>query len=123
MQDYNITQDFKYSEFKCKDGTDVPEAYQIYMQICATELQLLRNEINKPIIITSAYRTPEHNKKVGGTTSSYHLQAKAVDIKVNGMKPYDLAIWAARVTSFMGFGIANSFIHLDLRNKFTIFKY
>lgn len=123
MEDYFITPNFKYSEFKCKDGTDVPEAYQIYMQICATELQLLRNEINKPIIITSAYRTEAWNKKVGGTTSSYHLQAKAVDIKVIGMKPYDLAIYASRYTSFMGFGIADSFIHLDLRNKFTIFKY
>lgn len=124
MQDYNITQDFRYSEFICKDGTEVPEAYQIYMQICATELQLLRNEINKPIIITSAYRTPEYNAKLKNSSkTSYHLQAKAVDIKVIGMKPYDLAIYASRYTSFMGFGIADSFIHLDLRNKFTIFKY
>jgi uncharacterized protein YcbK (DUF882 family) len=123
MEDYNITQNFKYSEFICKDGTEVPEIYKENMEVCATELQILREELGKPIIITSAYRTPEWNKKVGGKPNSYHLRMEAVDIKVKGMKPYDLAIWAARETNFNGIGIADSFIHLDLRNKFTIFKY
>ena len=123
MEDYNITQNFRYSEFICKDGTGVPEIYKENMEVCATELQILREELGKPIIITSAYRTPEWNKKVGGKPNSYHLRMEAVDIKVKGMKPYDLAIWAARETNFQGIGIADSFIHLDLRNNFTVFKY
>jgi len=123
MEDYYITPNFKYSEFICKDGTEVPEDLKIYMEIVATELQMLRNEIDKPIIITSAYRTPAYNKKVGGKPASYHLKMQAADIRVPGMKPYDVAIYAARYTNFGGFGIANSFLHLDLRGNFTIFKY
>ena len=123
LQDYNITKNFKYSEMICKDGTEVPDQYQNYMLICVTELQALRDKLGKPITITSAYRIPAWNKQVGGTRNSYHLKAQAVDIKVKGLKPYDLAIWAARYTNFNGFGIADSFIHLDLRSRFTIFKY
>ena len=93
------------------------------MELIATELEFLRCEINKSITITSAYRTKKHNAAVGGKPNSYHLNMKAVDVRVNGMKPYDLAIYAARYTNFKGFGIANSFIHLDLRPNFTIFKY
>jgi len=123
MEDYYITPNFKYSEFICKDGTEVPEELKIYMEIVATELQMLRNEIDKPIIITSAYRTPAYNKKVGGKPASYHLKMQAADIRVPGIKPYDVAVCAARYTNFGGFGIANTFLHLDLRGNFTIFKY
>ena len=35
-----------------------------------------------PIIITSGYRSPELNKKVGGSPTSNHLTGCAVDIKV-----------------------------------------
>jgi hypothetical protein len=123
MQDYNITKNFKYSEFICKDGTEVPDQYQNYMLICATELQLLRDKLSRPITITSAYRTKNYNQSIGGVRNSYHLKSQACDIKVKGIKPYDLAIYAARYTNFNGIGIADSFIHLDLRNRFTIFKY
>jgi hypothetical protein len=30
--------------------------------------------------VTSTYRSPEHNRRVGGVANSYHLQGKAIDI-------------------------------------------
>ena len=39
-----------------------------------------------PIIITSGYRSPELNKKVGGSPTSNHLTGCAVDIRVNGIE-------------------------------------
>ncbi len=48
----------------------------------------LGGEINTdaPIIITSGYRSPELNKKVGGSTTSNHLTGCAVDISVAGIE-------------------------------------
>ena len=39
-----------------------------------------------PIIITSGYRSPELNKKVGGSPTSNHLTGCAVDIRVAGIE-------------------------------------
>ncbi|HEY0629884.1 MAG TPA: D-Ala-D-Ala carboxypeptidase family metallohydrolase, partial [Sphingomicrobium sp.] len=30
--------------------------------------------------VTSTYRSPEHNRRVGGVANSYHLRGKAIDI-------------------------------------------
>ena len=38
----------------------------------------------EPIIITSGYRSPELNRKVGGVATSNHLTGCAVDIRVAG---------------------------------------
>ena len=45
-------------------------------------------EINTdtPIIINSGYRSPELNKKVGGSPTSNHLTGCAVDIRVYGIE-------------------------------------
>lgn len=37
-------------------------------------LQALRNALGKPMIINSAYRSPEHNRRVGGAKASQHLE-------------------------------------------------
>ena len=41
-------------------------------------------EGEEPVIITSGYRSPELNRKVGGVATSNHLTGCAVDIRVVG---------------------------------------
>ena len=48
-------------------------------------LQIIRNELQLPIIVNSAYRSPEVNAKVGGVLSSYHVKGLAADIKCADM--------------------------------------
>ena len=43
-------------------------------------------DTEEPIIITSGYRSPELNKKVGGSPTSNHLTGCAVDIRVYGIE-------------------------------------
>ena len=46
----------------------------------------LGGEKDTPIIINSGYRSPELNKKVGGSPTSNHLTGCAVDIRVSGIE-------------------------------------
>ena len=43
-------------------------------------------DTEEPIVINSGYRSPELNKKVGGSPTSNHLTGCAVDIKVYGIE-------------------------------------
>ncbi len=80
------------------------------------KLDSLRGLMASPLILTSAYRCPEHpeeiKKKKGGT----HTQGIAVDIRVFGIEQIRL-VKHAYDTGFRGFGIANTFLHIDLRRE------
>lgn len=80
-----LTKNFNLEEFRCKDGTPVPEELIENVTRLAEQLQVLRDAIGKPINILSGYRTEEHNKKIGGAPNSYHIKAMAADIQVKGM--------------------------------------
>ena len=78
------------------------------------KLQALRNAIGKPLIVNSAYRSPEHNKAVGGVPDSKHLDAQAYDVS---MANHDPIIFEARARAcgFTGFGhyVSKNFMHID----------
>ena len=48
-------------------------------------LDPLRRLYGKPIVITSGYRCPELNQKVGGVANSWHTQGNAADIHVTSL--------------------------------------
>lgn len=80
------------------------------------KLQALRVKLGRPLYVRSAYRSPYHNKKVGGAKFSMHLKAKAFDINmVNHSTDEFLA--AAKSVGFTGFGFypksTSPFIHVD----------
>ena len=56
-------------------------------------LDPLREKVKKPVAITSGHRSPELNLKVGGSDTSDHLVTCAVDITVEGLTSYQLAIF------------------------------
>ena len=84
----NIT-NFTFSELiKTDTGLDnTPSDMNVLSNICrlAAFLQTVRNELHLPIIVNSAYRSPEVNAKVGGVSSSYHCKGLAADIKCADM--------------------------------------
>ena len=55
-------------------------------------LQPLRDKFG-PIVVTSGYRSPELNKKIGGSTTSHHCYGYAADFEVLGMDNRELAIY------------------------------
>jgi len=54
-------------------------------------LERVRDCVGRPIMISSAYRSPDVNAKIGGSPTSDHMQGLAADIKVNGLAPASVA--------------------------------
>ena len=80
---------FSFSELiKTDTGlNNTPNDMNVLSNLCrlAAFLQTIRNELHLPIIVNSAYRSPEVNAKVGGVSSSYHVKGLAADIRVSDM--------------------------------------
>lgn len=116
-----LTTNFDIDEFRCQDGTPVPAVYLHNVRELAFNLQVLRDEINKPIIISSGYRTVEHNRKTPNSAkNSKHLLAQAADIKVKGMKPkavYDIIEKLIEQGKMKQGGLKayKTFVHYDVR--------
>jgi zinc D-Ala-D-Ala carboxypeptidase len=79
------------------------------------KLQALRDRLGKPMIVRSAYRSPEHNRAVGGAPASKHMQGTAFDIAMANHDPVAFEA-AARAVGFLGFGYypRSGFMHIDL---------
>ena len=69
--------------------------------------------------ITSAYRSPEYNQKVGGAKGSMHQQGKATDIIMSNYNKTDRArfIDIAIEEGIRGVGLYNTFTHIDIGGK------
>lgn len=116
-----LTKNFNREEFDCKDGTEVPCEYILNVKEVADNLQVLRDYLEVPVIVTgSGYRTPSHNKKVGGAKFSQHLTASGADINAKGYKPKQLAeviellILKGKMKQG-GIGVYPNFVHYDIR--------
>ena len=79
------------------------------------KLQVLRKIIGKPLVINSAFRSPSHNKAIGGEPNSKHLLGIAFDISLNGHDRYRLT-HAAEEVGFMGIGQYDTWLHTDARD-------
>lgn len=79
------------------------------------KLQALRDRLDKPLIVRSAYRSPEHNRAVGGAKASKHMDGTAFDIAMANHDPAAFEA-AARAVGFLGFGYypRSGFMHIDL---------
>jgi uncharacterized protein YcbK (DUF882 family) len=113
---------FKLSEFHSKDGVKVPQDLYCNLQKLIDNLDVLRDELKSTIRINSGYRSPQHNKNVGGVSNSYHLKAMAADIAVSGYTPSQVKQTIEKLIKSGkmkqgGIGLYNTFVHYDIGNK------
>lgn len=115
----SLSRNFKVREFRCNDGSDKVLIDSELVRI----LQQIRNYFGKAITITSGYRTESYNKKIGGAVGSMHVRGKAADIKVSGVDPIKVAVYASKILgdrggvelASYGEGI-DGYIHIDVRS-------
>ena len=107
-----LSTNFRVNEFACEDGSDVVFVSDGLVQV----LQAIRSHFGRAVTVSSGYRTPSHNKKVGGAEYSQHLYGLAADITVKGIKPKTVAAYAeTMLPGTGGIGVYDWGIHIDVR--------
>ena len=107
-----VSKDFYLYEFESRDTQEVKLDPRL-----VTLNQAFRDRVGIPYTPNSAYRTPERNKRVGGSPKSQHLTGKAIDIPL--LKGYTIEEMAgiAEELGFTGIGLYRNFIHVDTREE------
>lgn len=106
----DLSEHFSADEFKCKDGS----THSIDPRLIEM-LEQIRAHFNAPVRITSGYRSPSYNRKIGGSRNSYHMRGMAADIKVEGVAPSQVYAYCNRAFATGGVGRYASFTHVDCR--------
>lgn len=107
-----FSRNFPDTELKCHCGCNVNHCNQKLVD-ALEELRLMVG----PVTVTSGYRCGPHNAKVGGEPNSQHRIGTAADVKVSGMSPAEVYQAARKIPAFRGFGVASTFVHLDVRES------
>jgi len=98
----------------------MPDDVRKNVEILAKNLQIVRDILDEPINISSAYRCEAHNKDIGGVSNSQHILGKASDLVVKNLstdKVYTALdrLMDGKFISQGGLGKYNTFTHYDIR--------
>lgn len=112
--DWSKIAHFTEAEFRCKCGCGRADMDQQFVE----RLDSVREYLERPLIISSGYRCPDHNEAVSSTgRNGPHTTGKAADIKISrGFARTALTTFCLR---FSGIGInqkgpdSGRFIHVD----------
>jgi len=117
---------FTWSE-ATRNGSRLPADVSIVENILgiAKVMQAVRGHLgDRAITVTSWYRPPAVNRRVGGASGSYHILGKAVDFAVAGLPPAEVykrldPWWGNRG----GLASARGFTHIDDRGGRARWRY
>ena len=111
--DKKVSKHFRLREFASKDGADEV----LIDDDLLTLLENIRSEAgDKAITINSGYRSPAHNKAVGGVANSQHVKGTAADIVVEDTDPLTVGQIAEHFLNKRGgIGVYSGFTHVDTR--------
>ncbi len=103
----------------CKIFSDTHDKVAVQMDpylfsvLAKAQQWLSGNQIHKPIILTSGYRTQHTNSMTeGAAVNSMHLYGKAADIHMEGI-PIEYLARLMRLCGGAGIGIYSGFVHVD----------
>lgn len=110
----NKAQYFVDAEFrKCTPPCSIDDMQQAFLD----KLDELRFNAGIPLVLNSAYRSVEYDKKKGRSGKSAHCSGLAVDIRcttgINRLK----IISAARRVGINRMGINRNYIHVDMGER------
>lgn len=112
---------FKLEEFDSKDGARMSAGVKNNILQLMQHMEVIRAACgNKPVKITSGYRSTKHNASVGGGKTSEHVKGRAADFQVRGKTPKQVyAIIEDLINKGDlppgGLGLYSRWVHYDFR--------
>lgn len=116
-----LSEHFDLSEFVRNDREDegVPDVVLHHlMELCVNVLEPLRAKLGKPIEVTSGYRSPAHNARIGGAKNSLHTTGMAADLAVGDIaEQVKVAAILSKIPAVGGIGLyeVKGIVHVDIR--------
>jgi uncharacterized protein YcbK (DUF882 family) len=114
------SQHVTWAELACKDEQQTPYP-EVWRTTRAVELATLFEAIravcgDQPLTIVSAYRTPAHNRAIGGALHSQHVEGRALDLRPPDGLTVDQFYKVVRTLHRSGgIGKYEHFVHVDVR--------
>lgn len=106
---------FSKSEFRCRHCGEVRVTPDLL-----SFLDAVREKVGMPMVVTSGYRCPEHNRAVGGAKNSLHMKGQAADIVAGlGTVKRELILLHSGLEGVGGVGLYRTFVHLDVGRRRT----
>ncbi len=73
-------------------------------------IKRLESHYRKPVVITSGYRSPAHNRSVKGAKRSLHMSCSAADLQIPGVSKWEIA---RHVRSWPSRGGVGTYCHTE----------
>jgi uncharacterized protein YcbK (DUF882 family) len=109
----DISQNFSRVEFACKCGCGFDTVDTSTLEV----LERVRAHFGAPVVVNSGCRCAEHNRAVGGAPNSQHVLARAADIRIKGVSPDRVYVYAGQeLNGTGGLGRYGTFTHIDTRS-------
>jgi uncharacterized protein YcbK (DUF882 family) len=109
--DKRLSRSFTVAEFRSRCGSD-----KILIDAGLIELlQQIRDHFGSAVKIVSGYRSPAHNRVIGGAPNSQHMLGKAADIQVKGFPPLEVGQYLKDHNG--GLGVYATFTHVDVGRR------
>jgi len=77
-----------------------PDQIDNLKSLCINVLQPIRSEFDKPVIISSGFRSAELCISIGSKPTSQHAEGKAADLEIPGVDNMELAMWIRNNLNF-----------------------
>lgn len=101
---------FKEDEFnRCSPSCSL----QDMKQTTISKLDTAREVAGIPFVLTSAYRSPEHDRSKGRSGTGAHTVGRAIDIRCNSSRNRFLVVNALLKAGFKRIGVGKTFVHAD----------
>lgn len=85
---------------------------RLYAVACI--LETIRLQYDRPIVVTSGWRSDEVNVAVGGVPNSSHVSGYAVDFRVAGVPLDEVYLWIRDNLSYDQLIREPTWVHLDI---------
>ena len=109
---------FERSEFDCHEtGENEMETRFISL------LDTLRHECGFAFHINSGFRSVKHSKEIVKDEPGMHTTGLACDVRIEGGSQRYVLVEMAIAHGFTGIGVAEGFIHVDLRENAVMWTY